>query len=128
MSSQSKSIAKFTLSYVMILLPVFLLSLLVSQLTLQALAEKERAAVNAQLEAVAEKMDGLYSSYFDRGTLIANKTPLSAKNMLSSYGNAQTGIAIMRDAGTLDSTITDFFLYYRTGEIYSPNGYTHADT
>lgn len=128
MSSQSKSIAKFTLSYVLILLPVFLLSLLVSQLTLQALAEKERAVVNAQLEAVAEKLDSLYSSYFDRGTLIANKTPLSAKSMLSSYGNAQTGISIMRDAGTLDSTITDFFLYYRTEEIYSPNGYTHADT
>lgn len=128
MSNKSKFIARFTLSYVMILLPVFLLSLLVSQITIRALAQKEKASVNAQLEAVVEKLDSLYNSYFDRGILIANKTQLSAQNMLSSYVNAQTGIRIMQDVGMLDSTIMDFFLYYHTGEIYSLKGYTHADT
>lgn len=127
MREKLKMILRFSMRYALIVVPLFLLSLYASRQLLNDLSAKEAEQARMRLQTVADALDDTYAAYQAQGTEIADKPVLRSNNMLASYAKAEDGIKEMQKIRLLDRLTCSLFMEYETGEIYSVEGYSHAD-
>ncbi|MBQ2976643.1 MAG: helix-turn-helix transcriptional regulator [Clostridia bacterium] len=127
MKEKLKTILRFSMRYALIVVPLFLLSLYASRQLLNDLSAKEAEQARMQLEILSHSLDETYGAYQAQGSVIADMPILRGTNMQASYAKAQEGIAEMQKIWLLDMMAHSFFMEYGTDEIYSVDGYSHAE-
>lgn len=127
MKEKSIKPLRFIISYMAVLLPMIILSAAVSQWNIARSQDRNESAIRDRLAAAAQQLVDMQTSYNNKAARIYSKTALSYKNMTSNFSDAQAGADLLKDIQIMDDLCIDFYMYYKTGEMYSARGYTHSD-
>lgn len=114
-------------SYICLLIPVFLMSMLLNQGIIAKMKRDADASIAYQLESAKNNFETRYTYYRDNSIYLSSSPELAGYKMLSDSINARKGILKIRDTNTYDAMYTDVFVYYGNEKIYSGKGLTRLD-
>ena len=115
------------ISYICLLIPVLLMSMLLNQGIIAKMKKDSDAAIAYQLENVKSNFETRYIYYRDSSIRLSSSSELQKYKMLSDNINARKGIIKIRDSNSYDAMYTDVFMYYGNEKVYSGNGLTRLD-
>ncbi len=122
MKSSRKIIWRFIRSYLLVALPMLVISGLVTQMGLQRLRDKEMQVVQQRLDAISYQMEVWEQSHYEKNFTLLRNEELTPRNMLADSIHAKRAIDILRNVKAFDSGVSDIFLDYKDGNIYSTRG------
>ena len=117
----------FLAMYAVILLPLLVLNILVSQWNLDRVTDREEKQIQAKLDKISVELTELHATYNSKATQIYSKSALSYRNMVGNFATAQAGADLLKDLAILDDRTCDFYMYYHTAEMFAARGYSHTD-
>ena len=117
----------FLAMYAVILLPLLVLNILVSQWNLDRVTDREEKQIQAKLDKISVELTELHATYNSKATQIYSKSVLSYRNMVGNFATAQAGADLLKDLAILDDRTCDFYMYYHTAEMFAARGYSHTD-
>lgn len=117
----------FLAMYAVILLPLLVLNILVSQWNLDRVTDREEKQIQAKLDKISVELTELHATYNSKATQIYSKSALSYRNMVGNFATAQAGADLLKDLAILDDRTCDFYMYYHSDEMFAARGYSHTD-
>jgi two-component system response regulator YesN len=115
------------ISYVGLLIPVFLMGMLLNQGIIMKMKKDTASAVTYQLDNLKTNFENRYRYYRDNSIHLSSSPELLQYKMLYDSINARKGILKIRDTNSYDAVYTDVFIYYGNEKIYSGNGLTRLN-
>lgn len=126
--SSRKTILRFFLTYLCVLIPMLALNFISQRAVLHQAQRRTDETVLWQLQQVGDEISML-AQRTDAFTIrLGTDDLLSAQRVLSSQTGARKAINLMCNAVLYDDTLDDIFLFYNSGYIYSTDGKTNTST
>lgn len=127
MMKKTTGISLFFRRYILIWLPILLVSFVVAQYTMSQLKMREEREIHQQLKLVAGTLDELYSTYSTNSVLLSSMVPLRSYRMQGSYYNAIEGIRTLFDYASYDRNTYDIIFNYGDNMVYTSVGYSRDE-
>lgn len=122
MHRKKRMTAQFFLTHFALMIPILLTSFLVANVTFYEMLEVEDKTVQRQFENAGTEFMTKYYSYRDESILMENRAELLPGKMIDNPIEAYKGIETLKLKKYFDDRISNVFITYGTGEVYSPTG------
>lgn len=122
MHRKKRMTAQFFLTHFVLMIPMLLTSILVTNVTFYEMLEIEDKTVKHQFENAGTEFMTKYYSYRDESILMENRAELLPGKMLDNPIEAYKGIEILKLKKYFDDRISNVFISYGTADVYSPTG------
>lgn len=126
--SSRKTILRFFLTYLCVLIPMLALNFISQRAVLNQAQRRTDETVLWQLQQVSDEIAALAQRTDDFTIRLGTDDLLSAKRVLGSQTGARKAINLMCNAMLYDDSLSDIFLFYNSGYIYSTDGKTNTAT
>ncbi len=113
---------KLFISYVFLLVSIFLVYFYMTQSILYKLRSDTDAASLIQLEQTNNALSLWFDSYSDTSLQLSTQPELLRYKMLLNEMNASKGIEMLADVKSYDASLYDIFMYYDNNKIFSSFG------
>ena len=122
MSKFKHIIWHYFVSYMLVLLPLLVISFVVTNISNSRMEKEEEQEVQRQLDMLAEDMGGWYKNHFENSVVLAQDSMISSRNVLNDSGLAAEVIAYLNSIRLFDNGVSDIFVYYGEGALYGAKG------
>ncbi len=117
--ARKRAAVHFLLTYLCVLLPVLIVSFVLAQNMTGRLKKQEERSVEKQLSLICNELDRIQISYHEKSQRLAFMPEFAYHKMADNPAAAYDGLNLLSDMTYFDSDVSDIFLYYDTGKIYS---------
>ena len=124
---RSGMLKKMFFSYVGLLIPLFIILLAAFHGISGEYKKLDDSRLSLAVNQVIEAVDKKYRDLLTKGAQLSAMRELSPSAMLQGESYAQEGIGILSQICSYDKQISDCFVSYSTGTIYSLQGSTSMD-
>ena len=126
MKTQKRIGLRFFITYLCVVLPFLMMSVMIHSLSMHQMRQDARAQLSARLGRVISGMESQYARYYESGVYLASLPELSRTSMLANAVNAQKGMDRLESAYVFDRGLDDLLLYYDDSHLYGVNGMARA--
>ncbi len=126
--SSRKTIFRFFLTYLCVLLPMLLLNFGAQHVVLRQTQERTDEGVVWQLEQVAFELQSLAERCDDYTVRLGSSDVMRAERVTDDQSGARKAIELIGDIVDYELTLNDVFAFYDTGYVYSSAGKTNTAT
>ncbi len=123
MFRHSSIIKKLFFSYLLLTIPILLVSFLVTQTITEKMKNETNTRITYQEEQIINALNEQYIFYRDSSARILTASELSRDKVLENSVMGQRGIAYLLNVKLLDRNVYDIFMYYGENALYSATGY-----
>lgn len=125
---KSGMLKKMFLSYVGLLIPLFIILLAAFHGISEEYKRLDDSRLSLAVNQVIEAVDKKYRDLLTKGAQLSSMRQLSPSDMLQGESFAQEGVRVLSQVCSYDKEISDCFVSYNTGTVYSLQGSTSMDT
>ena len=122
MLRERRVIISFFVCHLMMVIPILLVSMLLTFVLSRRIITIENAVIDRQLEVAGNELIQEFLRYDEEGILMANMPELLPYNMLNDYIAVAHGIELLELKCNLDSNVAIVFATYGTDAVYSSRG------
>ncbi len=126
--SSHKTIFRFFLTYLCVLLPVLMLNFIAQRAVLHQTQRRTDETILWQLQQVSDEILTLQQRTDDYAIRLGTDDALTFYRVQGSQTDARKAINLLNDAVRYEDTLSDLFVFYNTGYIYSTAGKTNTAT
>ena len=126
--SSRKTIFRFFLTYLCVLLPMLLLNFGAQHVVLQQAQKRTDEGVVWQLEQVACELQSLAERCGDYTVRLGASDVMRTARVTGDQSGARKAVELLGDIVDYELTLSDAFVFYDTGYVYSSAGKTNTVT
>ena len=126
--NKRRSILRFALTYLCVLLPLLVTSILVTQNYLERVRQEENDKISAQIAAVEAFISENYWNYRTKGVILFENREFSSKQVLFDTSAASNAVRMLQSLRLFDDGVNEILLYYGKDYLYASNGLVSPHT
>lgn len=126
--SSRKTIFRFFLTYLCVLLPMLLLNFGAQHIVLRQAQKRTDEGVVWQLEQVACELQSLAERCGDYTVRLGASDVMRTARVIGDQSGARKAVELLGDIVDYELTLSDAFVFYDTGYVYSSAGKTNTVT
>ena len=126
--SSRKTIFRFFLTYLCVLLPMLTLNFGAQHVVLRQAQERTDEGVVWQLEQIAGELQSLAGRCDDYTVRLGSSDVMRAERVTDDQNGARKAVELLGDIVDYELTLSDVFAFYDTGYVYSSAGKTNTVT
>lgn len=123
-----KLLKRLILTYLVVWIPLMLVSVLQTWSSVENGRMQTQASIRMNVRQTASEMSALLSTYNINSSTLSNAPELRKSVVTASMTGAYNGIQLLKYATIHDGYVTNTFLCYGTGNVYSASGLTGTQT
>lgn len=121
-------ILSYFITYIVVALPLLGIGFGIARLNEKRIERNEEQIMQGQLDMLAEDMVNWFQNHFENSVILARDEKFGSKYVLKDSGRAAETIAFLHKIKMFDAGVTDIFIYYGEGALYSAGGKSRPST
>ena len=122
MAGSRRSILRFFGSYLLVVMPLLIISIIGAKISMHQFQAKEEQVMQQLLEKASYQLNVWYQSHYEKSIVLFQNRVLLPEDVLVDSGSAAQAITLLNNVREFDMGTEDIFVYYGEGAIYSAKG------
>ncbi len=122
--TKRQAISRIIVAYLVVLLPLMVVSFFVTQNLLQSVEREELAKINVQLDRVTQAVDDDFNSYTNKGVGLLQLKPFSHGQIMGKPIVQLEAIEMLQKLRLFDNRVNEIMVYYGEQYMCGNNGIT----
>lgn len=122
MMFERRSLIRCFVAYIGLIIPVLFLSILAIESVFSRMLKVEEHAIKNRLDNVIEDFESDFIDYENDSIVLSEKLELLPHKMTGTMEDIAKGIEVLKLKRFFDSRVSDIFIDYGTGSVFSSKG------
>jgi len=126
MISKIRFIGRVFIVYVCVLIPIILLSVVITQSSFRQIEDREEKIMQQVLQDIAGELDGWHQDFQSQVNVVATRKELSKMEIQNSRMKEIEAVELLQFAQLFSRLASDINIYYGDDKLYSAKGFSRV--